>query len=49
MHHYSEEDLARVAQELNIRPRETLGWKNPAECFDILINGGKLPSVAMAP
>jgi len=49
MHHYSEEDLARVAQELNIRPRKTLGWKTPAECFDTLINGGKLPSVAMTP
>jgi IS30 family transposase len=37
MHQYSEEDLARVANELNIRPRKTL------------INGGKLPSVAMTP
>jgi len=49
MHQYSEEDLARVANELNIRPRKTLGWKTPAECFDTLINGGKLPSVAMTP
>jgi IS30 family transposase len=45
MYHYSEEDLAWVAQELNIRPRKTLGWKSPTECFDILINGGKLTSV----
>lgn len=49
MHQYSEEDLARVAHELNIRPRKTLGWKTPAECFNMLINEGKLPSVALTP
>jgi IS30 family transposase len=49
MHQYSEEDLARVANELNIRPRKTLGWKTPAECFNMLINEGKLPSVALTP
>ena len=28
---YGSEDLERVAQELNGRPRKTLGWDNPAE------------------
>jgi hypothetical protein len=49
IHHYSEEDLARVTNKLNIRPRKTLGWKSPAECFDTLSNGSKLTSVAMIP
>ncbi|WP_460689372.1 IS30 family transposase [Nesterenkonia suensis] len=32
------EDLEHVANELNGRPRKTLGWKNPAECMkDLLI------------
>ena len=29
--HYSQEDLDRVAAQLNDRPRETLGWKSPAK------------------
>ena len=35
---YSPEDLEHVAQELNARPRKSLGWKTPAEAFrDLLI------------
>ena len=35
---YGLEDLERVAQELNTRPRKTLGWDAPAERFrDLLI------------
>lgn len=49
MHQYSAEDLARVATELNIRPRKTLGWKTPAECFNMLLTEGTLPPVAMTP
>jgi IS30 family transposase len=31
---YSPEDLEHVAQELNGRPRITLGWETPAECLN---------------
>jgi IS30 family transposase len=35
---YGPEDLEHVAQELNARPRKTLGWKTPAEHLrDLLI------------
>jgi len=30
---YSRADLASVARQLNTRPRQTLGWKKPAEVF----------------
>ncbi len=31
---HSREDLAAVADELNSRPRKTLGWKTPAQALD---------------
>jgi IS30 family transposase len=34
---YGPEDLEHVAQELNSRPRKTLGWETPAECLDKLL------------
>lgn len=35
---YGPEDLERVAQELNGRPRKALGWDTPAECpSDLLL------------
>ncbi len=34
---YSQQDLDRVADELNGRPRQTLGWMKPSEAFDQLI------------
>jgi IS30 family transposase len=35
---FGPEDLEHVAQELNGRPRKTLGWKNPAERLDELLS-----------
>ena len=34
---YSQDDLDRVANELNGRPRQTLEWMKPSEAFDQLI------------
>lgn len=34
---YTPSDLARVADELNERPRQTLGWKTPKEAFNAFI------------
>ena len=34
---HTQEELDRVAAELNGRPRKTLGWKKPIEVFDKLI------------
>lgn len=34
---YTRADLASVARQLNTRPRETLGWKKPAEVFSLTV------------
>ncbi len=31
--HYSQEELDRIATQLNRRPRETLGWRSPARAL----------------
>ncbi|HZN19767.1 MAG TPA: IS30 family transposase, partial [Micromonosporaceae bacterium] len=36
---YSQVDLGGIAARLNGRPRETLGWKTPAEKLDELLKG----------
>ena len=42
--------LDYVAAELNNRPRETLGWKTPAEALDeLLSNPSEPPAVAFTP
>jgi len=33
---YTPQDLQRVADELNDRPRKTLGWRTPVAVFDSL-------------
>jgi transposase, IS30 family len=39
--------LDYVAAKLNNRPRQTLGWKTPAEALDeLLCNPSKPPAVA---
>jgi transposase, IS30 family len=34
---YTRADLASVARQLNARPRQTLGWKKPAEVFCVTV------------
>ena len=34
---YTRADLASVARQLNARPRQTLGWKKPAEVFCLTV------------
>ena len=34
---YTRADLASVARQLNTRPRQTLGWKKPAEVFCLTV------------
>jgi IS30 family transposase len=43
---HSEEELDRVAAELNGRPRETLGWMNPAEALMELLSEGPVDAIA---
>src|SRR5664280_2505963 len=40
---HSQADLDRVAEELNDRPRKTLGWKKPAEVFAELLESSVSP------
>jgi transposase, IS30 family len=35
---HSAADLARVAAELNGRPRKTLNWRNPTEALNALLS-----------
>jgi IS30 family transposase len=45
---YHPDYLDYVARELNTRPRQTLGWKTPAECLDeLLSNPTNPPGVAL--
>jgi transposase, IS30 family len=34
---HSESDLDAIAQALNQRPRQTLGWKTPCEAFTAVV------------
>jgi len=43
---YSDRELAAVACALNERPRETLGWRTPAEAFNALLKSTQTTGVA---
>ncbi len=43
---HSPERLMEVANELNDRPRKTLGWMTPAEAMQQLLSDSEPPSVA---
>jgi IS30 family transposase len=40
LHSHSAPDLARVAAEINARPRKTLGWETPTQLLDRLLASG---------
>jgi transposase, IS30 family len=44
---FTPEDLAQVARKLNTRPRETLGWKTPAQRLNELLSEGPTTGVAI--
>jgi IS30 family transposase len=46
---HTAEDLARVAVQLNGRPRETLGWRTPAEALNALLCNPYPTGVARTP
>src|SRR5262249_12230986 len=46
---YSQEDLDRVAEQLNGRPRETLAWLNPAEKLAAILEESSGAGVASPP
>ena len=43
---HSQEELDRVAAELNGRPRQTLGWKKPIEALEELLSEGPVDAIA---
>ena len=43
---YTQEELDRVAAQLNGRPRETLGWKSPAKKLAQLLEESSAAGVA---
>jgi len=43
---YGPKDLAAVAEVINNRPRELLGWRSPAEEFQKRLQSMKRTSVA---
>jgi len=46
---HSQEDLDRVAEQLNGRPRETLAWLNPAEKLAQILEESSGAGVASTP